>query len=73
MQSAFDTHALFPSGMTWSGLPVSDAVRHGSIDSYDFVCRCIGEQRRAVSIEKMSTMPSRQTSINVGPQVSGIN
>ena len=29
MQSAFDTHALFPSGMTWSGLPVSDAVRRG--------------------------------------------
>jgi hypothetical protein len=23
----------------------------GSIDSYDFVCRCIGEQRRAVSID----------------------
>ena len=37
-----------------------------SIDSYDFVCRCIGEQRRAVSIEKISTMPSRKTSINVG-------
>jgi len=32
-----------------------------------------GSADESVPLEKISTMPSRQTSINVGPQVSGIN
>lgn len=50
------------SGMTWSGL------------RFRMRCATVSvEQRLAVSIENMSTMPSRQTSITVGPQVPGIN